>query len=119
MATELACEKIQDQAEKTVLRNKIASILRNAKSPPPNINRNETKAICTLKNDTESTILPADKGRTIVVLDTDHYEKQMTDMLQDKNTYEVQQKAPTEIKENKLKSALRPLLNENKINKQT
>ena len=38
----------------------------------------------------EITILPADKGRTKVIRDTEKYEKQMQDMLNDTNTYELQ-----------------------------
>lgn len=51
-------------------------------------------------------------------MDMDKYEKQMQDMLEDTNTYEILKKDPTG-KKNKLKALLKPLLNDNKINKQT
>lgn len=40
----------------------------------------------TLLGDKSIRILPADKGRMTVVMKTEQYEKQMTDMLEDKNT---------------------------------
>uniref|UniRef100_A0A667ZFG8 Reverse transcriptase domain-containing protein n=1 Tax=Myripristis murdjan TaxID=586833 RepID=A0A667ZFG8_9TELE len=65
------------------------------------------------------TILPADKGRTTVILDTTQYEMQMKEMLMDHHTYEILKKDPTEEKKRKLKALLKPLLSENKIDKQT
>ena len=46
------------------------------------------------------TILPADKGRTTVIMDTDKYEKQMKEMLEDTNPYEVLKIDPTDEKKN-------------------
>lgn len=74
LATELACQKIQDQGQKSELRN---TILKTAKLPTSNITKEERKAITTLKKDKTITIIPANKGRTTVVMDTDKYEKQM------------------------------------------
>lgn len=51
-----------------------------------------------------------DKGRTIVVMDTDAYETQMKTMLGDNDTYEILKKDPTEEKKRTLKSLLKPLL---------
>ena len=41
------------------------------------------------------TILPADKGRSTVILNTKDYESKMSTLLSDTNTYEVLQKDPT------------------------
>ena len=41
------------------------------------------------------TILPADKGRATVILDTSEYVQKVTTMLSDKKTYEVLKKDPT------------------------
>lgn len=43
----------------------------------------------------------------------------MKEMLEDPHTYEMQKKDPTDNKKNKLKELLKPLLNKNKIDKQT
>lgn len=119
LATELASERIQDQGQKAALRNEIGGILKTAILPPSNISKKEAEAIHTLQNNTNITILPADKGRTTVILDTEKYEKQMKNMLQDNNTYEVLKKNPTDIKKNKLRLLLKPLLDDGKLDKQT
>ena len=41
------------------------------------------------------TILPADKGRSTVILNTKDYESKMSTLLSDSNTYEALQKDPT------------------------
>uniref|UniRef100_A0A3P9MND8 Uncharacterized protein n=1 Tax=Oryzias latipes TaxID=8090 RepID=A0A3P9MND8_ORYLA len=84
-----------------------------------NITKEEMAAIHNLKNNREITILPADKGRTTVIMDTEQYEKQMNEMLQDRNTYEVLKRDPTEAKKRKLKTILKQLQEEKKIDKQT
>lgn len=58
----------------------------------------ERLAINTLKKDNTITIIPADKGRMTVVLDTDTYEEQMTTLLADSDMYKVLNKNPTEAK---------------------
>uniref|UniRef100_A0A3B3IJH4 Uncharacterized protein n=1 Tax=Oryzias latipes TaxID=8090 RepID=A0A3B3IJH4_ORYLA len=97
----------------------MAGILKTAKLPPSNITKKEMVAIHNLKNNREITILPADKGRTTVILDREQYEKQMDEILHDRNTYEVLKKDPTEAKKKKLKTILKQLQEEKKIDKQT
>ena len=60
------------------------------------------------------TILPADEGRTTVIMETNKYERQMKEMLEDTNTYEVLKKDPTDEKKNKLKALLKPLIKQNR-----
>ena len=48
-------------------------------------------------------VLPDDKDRTTVVMDTDQYIKQAEDMLSDTNTYELLKKDPTEKKKEDMK----------------
>lgn len=97
--TETACEKIHDQGQKAALRNEVAGILKTAKTLLSNIMKQETEAIKTLSHNSKITILPADKGRTTVIMDATKYEQQMNEMLSDKNTYEIlKKKNPTEEK---------------------
>lgn len=103
LATELVCEKIQDQGQKAALRNAIAGILKTAKPPPSNITKQEAKAMRTLAKNKDITILPADKGRTTVIMDTDQYEHKMLELLSD-NAYEVLRKDQTEDKKKKTQS---------------
>ncbi len=65
------------------------------------------------------TILPADKGRTTVVMDTETYETQMETMSGDSNTYEILKKNPTEEKKRTFKALLKPLLESKKITQDT
>ncbi len=82
-----SCNKIQDQGQKAELHNAVTGILKTAKLPPSNISKEEEKAIKGLKTDKTITILPADKGRTTVVMDTETYTNQMEQMLGDSTTY--------------------------------
>ena len=117
IATELACHKITDPGQKADLRNSVAGILKNAKITHKNTSREEWKAIQSIAKDKTIKVLPADKGRTTVILDTEQYENKMLTMLQDETTYEVLKKDPTEDKKKKLKTLLKPLVDEGKINK--
>lgn len=85
----MACNKILDPGRKAELRNAVAGILKSTKVPCSNVTKEERRAINTLKKDNTITIIPADKGRTTVVMDTKNYEKQMETLLQDKTTYEI------------------------------
>ena len=60
-----------------------------------------------IAKDKSINILPADKGRTTVVMDTEQCKKQMENILEDANTYEAIKKDPTEV--------LKPLPHEEKI----
>ena len=119
LATELACERIPDQGQKAQLRNEVAGILKSAKTPTSNITKEEEKAIKNLAKNNNIMILPADKGRTTVVMDTTQYETQMHNMLLDTTTYEILKKDPTEDKKKKLKALLKPLLDAKKIEEKT
>lgn len=101
LATELACERIPDRGQKASLRNEVAGIPKTTRLPPSNITKEEAEAVRTLSSNNNITILPADKGRTTVIMDTEQYEKQMNNMLMDNSTYEMLQKDPTEEKETK------------------
>ena len=61
------------------------------KRPASNTNKDEFKALQELKADIDITILPADKGRSTVILNTKDYESKMSTLLSDSNTYEMLQ----------------------------
>ena len=118
LATELACQSIHDQGQKAALRNEVAGILKNAHLPHSNITKEERKAIHTLAKQDDIIILPADKGRTTVVMDRDRYTNKMDELLQDHNTYHTLKKDPTEQLKRTLKTLLKPLLADGKITKE-
>ena len=98
IATELACHKITDPGQKADLRNSVAGILKSAKITHKNTTREEWKAIQSIAKDKTIKVLPADKGRTTVILDTEQYENKMLTMLQDETTYEVLKRDPQKTK---------------------
>ena len=52
-------------------------------------------------------ILGADKGRATVIMNTNDYKKKIADLLQDKATYELLKKDPTNNFKTKLIAILR------------
>ena len=53
-----------------------------------NLTREERSALYNLKNDKNIVIKSADKGSTVVVWDTDDYNKEAEKQLEDKDIYE-------------------------------
>ena len=87
LPTELACKHLP-QADGVQLRSKVASVLKSAKVPEQNVTKEERQAIKDLKKNKDIMILPADKGKSTVVMDVTDYEQKVTNMLADKKTYE-------------------------------
>ena len=92
LATELVCKNLP-QADGVQLRSKIANVLKTSKLPQQNVTKEEKQAIKELKKKKKKKkesiiILPADKGKSTVVLDKTEYEEKFHSMLGDKKTYE-------------------------------
>ena len=67
---------------------KTISILKNSKpSRQRNMTKDELETLKRLSKDTSVTILPADKGRAVVVMDSSDYQQKIHGLLQDQNTY--------------------------------
>ena len=65
------------------------------------------KAVDNLKKDKDIRILPADKGRSVVVLDTKEYQQKCEDLLNDSVTYKkLGKKDPTPKYKKELVSVL-------------
>ncbi|XP_072041057.1 uncharacterized protein [Amphiura filiformis] len=114
LATELACTHLP-QDDRIQLRGKIASTLKSSKVPEQNITKEERKAIKDLKKVEDIIILPADKGKSTVVLDKAEYEEKVTTMLGDRKTYEELPADPTQRYKLKLVTKLTGLKKEGKI----
>ena len=69
--------------------------LKMPKIPASNTSKGEFKALQELKADTDITILPADKERSTVILNTKDCESKLSTLLSDSNTYEMLQRDPT------------------------
>ena len=71
---ETACKYINPNSEEaTTLRTECTRILKSAKPPKSNISKEELQALSSLKQDSSIIILPADKGRSTVVMDKQQY----------------------------------------------
>ena len=79
------CQQLK-QGKVEELRGEIKSIPKNIQPPRPNISKEKAKAIQELKRVKEKTILTANKGVSMVVLDKEDYIKKSADLLK-QNTY--------------------------------
>ena len=75
------------QAEADTLRCQVSNILCNSKLPPSNITKEERAAISDLSKDDTIVIVPADKGRCMVVLNKEDYDSKCKELLKDTKTY--------------------------------
>ena len=114
LATELACKNLP-QADGIQLRAKVASVLKSSKPPKQNVTNEERQAIKDLQKANDIIILPADKGKSTVILDKNEYEEKVNNMLADKKTYEELPDDPTPKYKRKLVSILTNLKKEGKI----
>ena len=77
------------------LRANCVRILKNAPKPRSNINKKERLALDSLAKNKEITIVPADKGRSVVVMNTQDYKDKANKILSDTSTYKTLSKDPT------------------------
>ena len=80
MAIEHACSKL-NQGEAEELRVEVKNVLKKVQLPKTNIYRKEMKAMKELKEDGKITILNAEKGVALVVMDKEDYIKKAEDLL--------------------------------------
>ena len=76
VATEQAA-KLLSEVEAEDLRHSVVGELKKAKPPPSNISIKERKALKNLAKNKDITILPADKGKATVVMDTENYKQKV------------------------------------------
>ena len=96
----------------------MAITLDKAKLPPPNVTQEERESLKSLSKDKDITILPADKGRSTVVLDTASYHSKVSELLRDDKTYEPLKKDPTTGYKQRIVQALKPLKEQKVIDSQ-
>ena len=108
VATEQVCRGISSKGQQQAIRGEIHRILENEKPPVSNLSKKERIAMQTLKNDKSIVIVPADKGRCLVVLDKEEYTSRMEEKLKDENTYKKLNQDPT----NKIREELADKLQE-------
>ena len=87
-AIEKACKIIGPNSKSAQkLRAECVKIMKNAKPPSSNISKQEITALVELKQQNDIMILPADKGRSVVVMDKCEYVNKARELLQDEKTY--------------------------------
>ena len=96
----------------------VASMLSTTKPPKSNIPVEERQALKSLKENKQITILPSDKGRATVILDTEVYEEKAFQLLKNPPFREVQ-KDPTRRNETRVNNCLKRLLDRKAITKTT
>ena len=110
---ESACRLIgPNTKEAETLRSDCVRILKNAPPPKSNLKKTEKIALGSLAKDKEITIVPADKGRAVVVLNTKDYKAKANTLLEDTATYQKLSKDPTSKFSNTLISQLKSLKKE-------
>ena len=91
------------------MRAQVTSCLVNAKLPTSNITKGQREAITSLSKDRNTLVLPADKGRCIVVLHKSDYAEKVESLLNDTKVYELLKKDPTAIYKKKVIDNLQQL----------
>ena len=105
-AIEQVCSKLKP-GEAEELRGEVKAIIKRSCNPP-NITREEWKAVKELKEDKSRMVLTADKGVALVVMDTADYKKKSKDLLQ-QPTYQPIPTDPTSKYKNKLINMLKSI----------
>ena len=96
-SVEDAIENLSDISleNKTILRHQVCAAIRSSNNNHQNLNKEETRALNSLKNNSDIVIAPADKGCSVVILDKVDYKQKIQDHLSDSSTYQIQSSDPT------------------------
>ena len=101
---EVAVRQLDAEQADTV-RRAINGILHQVEPPEPNIPKEMRDALKSLKEDESIMVLPADKGRVDVVMDTDTYRAKMSTLIEN-GPYQLLNKDPTDRLTRKLSEKL-------------
>ena len=116
LGIEQACRYIgADSHEAAKLRADCVKTMKHARPPKQNVTTAESKALTTLAKDESITILPADKGRAVVVMNATDYKQKAKDLLSDTNTYKAVTRDPTSKYKAELSTKLREIRSQNEI----
>ncbi|CAH3158681.1 unnamed protein product [Pocillopora meandrina] len=108
-----------DDDRRHLVRAEVSSILRRAKPPPKNIQKDVFNALLALKKDPDRLVLSADKGNCVVVMDKQQYHDKALSLLNDKSTYAVLNSDPTSKTQRKLNKMLLNLKKAGRISDST
>jgi len=94
--------------DKNIIRQKIATAVQSAPRDH-NITRAESIAINSIKSDPSVVVVPADKGKSAVVMNTTDYNAKISSHLNDTSTYTKLNSNPTKTLQNKVNNELKRL----------
>ena len=94
-----------DAEQADTVRRAVNGILQQAEPPEHNITKEMRDALKSLKEDESIMVLPADKGRVDVVMDTDTYRAKMSTLIEN-GPYQLLNKDPTDCLTCKLSEKL-------------
>ena len=114
---ETAIRTLPDREEVENIRAKTSLILQKAKLPKKNLPTEQRKALHSLREDKSIIILPADKGRSTVILNKQDYINKCQDHLNN-GPYTKIQKDPTESVKKEARQKLSLLKDSGKIDQQ-
>ena len=100
------------------IRHEVTTHLYHHKKPT-DLPKTERQTLKTLRNDPKIIILPADKGRTTVVMDKTDYSNETRKLLQDEKTYKKLNKNPTKTTITRINKKLKSLKDEQKLDDKT
>ena len=92
-ATEDAVKDLEKE-EAVTIHAKVSLTLQNSKPPKDSLSKDERKALNESESDTSIVILPADKGRSTVILNCEDYLEKCMDHI-NKGPYQLLKKDPT------------------------
>ena len=84
-----------DAEQADTVRRAVNGILQQAEPPEHNITKEMRDALKSLKEDESIMVLPADKGRASVVMDTDTYRAKISTLIEN-GPYQLLNKDPTD-----------------------
>ena len=79
--------KVNDATAVSTARSKVAGVLKSARLPKRNIDKEEEQALKELKEDKDIVILKADKGNCTVIMDRPDYDQKINALLNDNDIY--------------------------------
>ncbi len=104
-----------DSEQAASLRADCVKILKRAPLPRHNVSRGEREALKRLKDERDIMILPADKGRAVVVMNSKGYTSKAKELLSDTTTYKPLKKDPTSKYSTQVIKKLQELKNSHEI----
>ena len=113
-ATAVACQSLPpDEAD--TLRSEVVGAVKNTKLPKDNLSKEERKALTNLKKNKDITIIQADKGKCVVVMNKEQYVRETSKLLEDTKTYRPLDSDPTKKLKGRLQRKLRALKKEGQL----